>query len=35
MSKASIGEWQEIIKILDGFCKASKLKINEKKTVFM
>jgi hypothetical protein len=35
MSKASIGEWQEIIRILDVFCKASGLKINEKKTTFL
>jgi len=32
MSKASIAEWQEIKRVLERFCSASGLKINDKKT---
>jgi hypothetical protein len=35
LSKASIAEWQEIKRILDVFCKASGLLINEQKTTFL
>jgi len=35
MAKASIGEWQEIKRVLDVFCRASGLKINENKTTFL
>jgi hypothetical protein len=35
MTKASIAEWQEIKRVLERFCSASGLKINDKKTSFL